>query len=93
MIDFIDNIDSETCAVYLLIASAQVVLLQNLIESYEGAGTVRTLDAESGLVAILTTPSMLAECSQILESIRAIIPWQAVPRPAQAVTQIIEGGW
>ena len=89
----IDYIDAQTHALYLQIDPARIVALQTLFESYEGAGTVRSLNPASGIMAILTTPSMSELCVDILHSIRDTLPWQELARPVEAVHQLIEGNF
>ena len=73
-----DFLDDETCALYLQVPTVQVVLLQSYFETYDGLGTVRTIDLKKSLIAILTTPAMLPECLRVLEGLRAEIAWTAV---------------
>lgn len=79
-----ERLDEHTWALYLQVDGAQVVLLQALFETYEGLGTVRTLDIRKSLVCILTTPPQLKDCCGALESMRGEIEWRVVPRPPEA---------
>lgn len=45
-----------------------IVIFQALFESYEGIGTVRTMDAEKSILSIITTSSMLDIVLDILFS-------------------------
>ena len=73
-----DYIDPVTCAIYLKVPASQVVLLQAYFETYDGLGTVRTLDLRKSLIAILSTPAMLPECLKVLDGVRAEIAWTQV---------------
>ena len=74
----IEEIDQVTRVIYLEVPGANVVLLQGYFETYEGLGTVRTLDIRSSLVCILTTASILEDCLNALDSIKAEIGWRMV---------------
>ena len=53
------HIDSDTVAFYLEVPRSHVVLLQVFFELYDGVGTVRTIDGESAIACVITTPSQL----------------------------------
>ncbi|MCB0311431.1 MAG: DUF4911 domain-containing protein [Bdellovibrionales bacterium] len=78
------QIDQETWAYYLEVPGSLVVLLQAYFESYEGLGTVRTLDIRKSLVCILTTSSLRELCGRALESIAGQIDIKSVGKPAEA---------
>jgi hypothetical protein len=52
------------------------VLFQGLFESYEGVGTVRTVDPQQGIITVLTTPDMLETALAILEHLPEHILWR-----------------
>ena len=56
---------------------SRVAFLQSLFESYEGVGSVRTIDIQRGEVIIMTTPDQLAECKKILEDEKKQLKWSA----------------
>jgi len=69
-------LDSETFVFYLQVPSSMIVLLQGYFESYEDLGLVRTLDAQSSLVCVITTPSMKESCENLLLALRSELPWR-----------------
>jgi hypothetical protein len=68
-------LDEHTVAFYLRINSAQVVIFQAIIESYEGIATVRTVDIEQSLISVLTTHDQVSDCQTLLGSLQPYIPW------------------
>ncbi len=86
-----EALDSETSVWYLEVESSKIVLLQTIFESYEGVGTVRTLNRERGLVCILSTPSQAKIVEGVLESLHEVIPWSAV-NPEEAVKEVLREG-
>lgn len=76
------HIDADTVAFYLEVPRSHVVLLQVYFELYDGVGTVRTLDKESAVICVLTTPSLLNDCIGVLNAIREHVSW--IPREAPA---------
>lgn len=77
------RLDAHTYAICLEVPATKIVLLQGIFENYEGIGTVRTLDIERSLVCILTTPSMVQDCIDVLHAIEYTVPWRAVECPAE----------
>jgi hypothetical protein len=75
------HIDSDTVAFCLEVPRSHVVLLQVYFELYDGVGTVRTLDKESAVVCVLTTPSLLKDCVGVLNAIREHVTWTPCPTP------------
>lgn len=73
-----ESIEPGLDALYIEVPASQIVWLQSLFESYEGAGTVRTMDVQRSLVAILTTPSMRTECERVLNSVRSSMAWRSI---------------
>lgn len=67
--------------VYLEVPSSQVVLLQAFFDLYEAIGVVRTLDLSRSLLCIVTTPSMLDDCLDVLDSLKNMIQWRLVGPP------------
>jgi hypothetical protein len=72
-----DKLDDLTYAIYLEVPGSKVVLLQGLFETYEGVGTVRTIDIRRSLICILTTPEMFLDCASILKNICDKVPWRS----------------
>ena len=79
--DLIAVVDEQTRVIVLEVARAQVVLMQGFFENYEGLGCVRTLSAESSLVAVYTTKDLVDDAIQALVEIAGLIPWRQVPLP------------
>lgn len=74
---FIRQIDADTHLICLEVPTSSIVLLQGLFETYEGLGTVRSLDTKNSLLSVITTGSCLNDCLKLLESIKNEIPWRA----------------
>lgn len=70
------EVDTETCAIPLVVPGSQVVLLQAFFELYEGPGTVRTINIRNSLICIITTPSMVSDCIEVLEALHRQIHWR-----------------
>lgn len=91
MLELVDQLDDQTLAIYLQVPGEDVVKLQAFFEQYEGLGIVRTLSIKKSLIAIITTPSMLDDCLRLLEDLKEQIPWTQLPRPQEAVEQLLMG--
>jgi len=76
------RLDAHTWAIFLEVPGSKIVSLQALFETYEGLGTLRTIDAQNSLVCVLTTDSLLTDCKQALDSIRNMIPWRLAEESA-----------
>lgn len=87
----IDSIDEGTRALYLAVPGENVVMLQALIESYEGVALVRTLNIRKSLVCIITTPSMLEDTLTVLNALQPMIGWRFIDRPEEAVQELYLG--
>ena len=73
------ELDPNTASFYLQLANGnQIVILQALIESYEGIGSVRTIDISESLVAVITPKDQVADCQSLLSSLQKEIPYQCV---------------
>ena len=68
-------LDEHTVAIFLQIPASKVAFLQSLIETYEGLGTVRTVNVRESLVALISTKEQLPVCLEILESLKPATPW------------------
>lgn len=77
-------LDDQTVALYLSVDGTQIVLLQATIESYEGVGTVRTVDIEKSLISVITTPDQVADCQTLLIGLQPYIPWRCAAAHVQA---------
>ena len=91
MVPVIDNIDEGTRAIYISVPGENVVLLQALVESYEGVAIVRTLNIRKSLVCLLTTPSMLEDTLKVLESLQPLLGWRFIERPVEAEQELYLG--
>lgn len=72
----IKELDEITRAVVIKLPCSKIVYLQGLMESYEGLGTIRTLDPQASLVAVITTNTLLSEVLDLLNSEKAILYWE-----------------
>ena len=70
------QLDDECVALFLEVPASKVVLLQGIIECYEGLGVVRTLDRSAHLICILTTPAMLDVCKKVLVTEQESLQWR-----------------
>lgn len=68
-------LDELTIAIAIKVPGSRVAFLQSLFESYEGVGSVRTIDIQRGEVIIMTTPDQLTECKKILEDEKEQLKW------------------
>ena len=76
------EVDTIARAIFLELPPSDVVLLQALIESYEGVATVRTIDLKRSLVCVVTTASLLDTTISVLEGLKPTVRWRAVSAPA-----------
>jgi hypothetical protein len=63
--------DKQAVAVLLEVSRQDIVFFQALFESYEGIGTVRTMNSERCIIAILTTLSMAKSALELLKNLSA----------------------
>ncbi|RIL05628.1 MAG: hypothetical protein DCC75_11510 [Proteobacteria bacterium] len=70
--------DGVARVIYLEIPRSQVVLFQAFFEHFEGLAVVRTLDANKGLLCVITTSTQLAACLDALETLRPEVRWRQV---------------
>lgn len=68
-------LDNQTIQLKLIVSPSKIVLLQAYFDITENLGTVRTLEKQEDLVGILCSVDMLADCLELLDSIRDKIPW------------------
>jgi hypothetical protein len=77
-------IDADTVAFYLEVPRSHVVLLTVYFELYDGVGTVRTLDKEGAVVCVLTSPSQVQDCVNVLHAIRGQVSWEPCSETPQS---------
>jgi hypothetical protein len=70
------HVDDETRVLALEVPGSKVVLLQAFFELYEGPGAVRTVDIKNSLLCIITTPSLLDACLEVLNAIQPVVHWR-----------------
>ncbi|MCB0319293.1 MAG: DUF4911 domain-containing protein [Bdellovibrionales bacterium] len=68
------------CSVLLEVSRADIVFLQAIFESYEGLGTVRTMDKSIPVIAILSTQDMMPVVIEVLESLQQQCVWRFYTR-------------
>ena len=71
----------EVALTYCILPSEHIVKLKFILESYEGLGLVRTLNAARGEIVILSTTDTVDEARKVVESLQADIPVQIVNEP------------
>ncbi len=69
------QLDEFAIALFVKLPASKVAFLQSLLETYEGLGTVRTLDVKNSLIAVITTTLQLATCEELLNSVKPIVSW------------------
>ncbi len=69
------QLDEIAIAIFIKLPASKVAFLQSLLETYEGLGTVRTLDVKNSLIAIITTSEQLSLCQQLLNEIKPQVSW------------------
>lgn len=77
--------DPDTVTFFLKIDGPQVVLFQAIFETYEGVGTVRTLDIRSSLISVITTKDQAADCQRLLGSIRKEFSWECAAHRVELI--------
>lgn len=69
------KLDDQTIAIAIKLPGSRIAFLQTLFESYEGVGSVRTVDVKRGEIIIMTTPDQLADCKKILDDEKEQLNW------------------
>lgn len=76
----VNNLDAWALALSLEVPQDKIVILQAFLESYEGLGTVRTVEepgtGDNRIVNLLATRDTLEECMEVLESLKPLVPWR-----------------
>ncbi|MFN8627761.1 MAG: DUF4911 domain-containing protein [Candidatus Binatia bacterium] len=67
--------------IYLRVAPADIALIKFLLESYEGIGIVRTVDARTAVIVVLVVGDFLAVAREILRDLRARVDCVEVAAP------------
>ncbi|MDD2942474.1 MAG: DUF4911 domain-containing protein [bacterium] len=75
------NKDTDFTPVFLKLPRDNIVLFKFTLESYEGVGIVRTLDADSGLLVVLALKDTLHHVMNIIESVSEEFGMQVVEKP------------
>lgn len=70
--------DDKSATIFLEVDRKDIVFFQGLFESYEGVGTVRTMDQHQGLLTILSTPDMVKTALEVLNSLPSSVSWRFV---------------
>ena len=70
------DLDEKTAAIFLKVPASKVALMQSLFESYEGVGSVRTLDIKNSLISILCTKDQKETCLEVLKDIQMEANWR-----------------
>lgn len=78
----------QLVAFFLRLPADRIVELNFLIESYDGVGVVRTLDAGRGEVVVLASQDMAGEMQMVLSSIADSLDIHPIPTPAS-----VESDW
>lgn len=81
----VQDLDEWALALYLEVPQDKIVILQAFLESYEGIGTVRTVDeptaSEMKLVSVISTRDTLSDCMSALEALKPLVPWRLAAAP------------
>jgi hypothetical protein len=77
----ITAVDDETSVICLELPPSKVVILQGAFELLEGIGILRTLDTERALICVITTPSLVRECVDVLNALQEAVLWRVAEVP------------
>ena len=75
------QLDQITKILFLNIPAEKVVLLQAIVELYEGLAVVRTIDLRNSLVSVLTTNDTWPDLLALLDSLKSQLDWRPAPIP------------
>jgi hypothetical protein len=68
--------------IYLEIAPQDIAYIKFILESYEGAGIIRTVDRKKAVVVLLTTDSFLPTARALVSDLKQEVELAEVARPA-----------
>ncbi|MBF0548960.1 MAG: DUF4911 domain-containing protein [Deltaproteobacteria bacterium] len=68
------NPPTQTTRLKLRISKNDMVFLKSIIESYDDAAVLRTIDAETGLMELLIGPGWESTVAEILEDLKSGMP-------------------
>ena len=74
--------DGSMVKVCYQVDKQQIGYLRYTLESYDGLGFIRTLDASQGLIEIAWTVSFEAEVRALLVALASEVNMRPVPQPA-----------
>lgn len=80
--------EQEVCPIFLKISPADIVWMIFLVESYDGLGVVRTLDAERGEIVILALSDTVQTLRALLDSVTGEFEFREIP-PGES----LKGDW
>jgi|GEM_PF-1481474 hypothetical protein len=69
-------VEESSVTLLLDVERSQIVFFQALFESYEGIGTIRTLEQSRGLISILTTPDCCQTALEVLKTLPEEVIWR-----------------
>lgn len=78
------EIPADVVPFYLKIDPRDIVLLKFTLESYEGLGVLRTINAQSGEVVFIALKDTAAHVRELFEQMRQTISFREIPLPADA---------
>ena len=69
---------------YFRVDRRRISFLRFIFESYDGIGTITTIDPHSGIILIRTAPGCESEVDSLIDSLKHQVRMEPVPRPALA---------
>ena len=82
------NAGADFIPVFLKLPPRNIVSLKFTLESYEGLGIVRTLNAEKGEVVVLALRDTLETVHHVLSELEQQLQARTIPRPEN-----LQGDW
>ena len=67
--------------IFLKLAPEHIVTIKFILESYEGLGVVRTLNAEKGEIVFLAPSDSHADLLELVESLKEDLGLRIIPMP------------
>lgn len=72
-----EQLDSDTVALCIKVRPKDIVILQAIVEGYDGLAVLRTLDEELGIISIIAVNDSVCEVESFLDGISAQFEWSS----------------
>ncbi|MCB0324823.1 MAG: DUF4911 domain-containing protein [Bdellovibrionales bacterium] len=86
------NLPDDIRPLFLKLPPEHIVLLKNLLESYEGLAEIRTLDRETGEIVLLALPDTEATLRSVLDSEQPSLAFRYIPTPSSVAADWLLSG-